>query len=52
MCRGFHGVGLLDFCHDVHDGGVSVPSVIPMSSAARCSTWWPLTGQLRRSQRI
>lgn len=43
MCPGLHGVGLLDFwsrCPPTEP--CPCPSVIPKSSAARYSIWWPL----------
>ena len=40
MCPGLHGVGLLDFWsrHPPKEP-CPCPSVIPKSSAAKCSTW-------------
>ena len=42
MCPGLYGVGLLDFwSRRPSKEPCPCPSVIPKSSAARCSTWWP-----------
>ena len=50
MCPGLHGVGLLDFwSRRPSKEPCPCPSVIPKSSAARCSIWWPLAALSRRS---
>ena len=42
MCPGLHGVGLLDFwSRRPSKEPCPCRSVIPRSSAVRCSIWWP-----------